>query len=357
MAHVGSVECTVPGLGLALRGERYAPAAPSAKTDEGRWLLLHGWLDNADSFSQLAPRLCAADAAIFGDVVALDMAGHGLSDHRKAPYHVVDFAAEAVAVADELWGKGCRFSVLGHSLGGGVALLVAGGWPDRIIRVAAVESAGALAARAEDAPTSLNKACRRVPSGKSAVFADAAAAAERRATKNVIPDKSFTVVEAAILAKRGLRREGDGVTWRTDPWLLAPSRLRLEREQALAFAAATTAPALVVVARDGAFCRGRRFDPFARATVFLTRLASAALRFAGRVLPLPRALRTARDDFGTLNDMGRRVRALAKGTTAILPTGGHHCHMTEPDAVAAQIVAWARRPDDDASASGETSTR
>jgi len=340
--------------------------------------------------------------------------GRRLAEFRPLRYHVVDFAAEAVAVADELWGKGCRFSVLGHSLGGGVALLVAGGWPDRIIRVAAVESAGALAARAEDAPTSLNKACRRVPSGKSAVFADAAAAAERRATKNVIPDKSFTVVEAAILAKRGLRREGDGVTWRTDPWLLAPSRLRLEREQALAFAAATTAPALVVVARDGAFCRGRRFDPFARATVFLTRLASAALRFAGRVLPLPRALRTARDDFGTLNDMGRRVRALAKGTTAILPTGGHHCHMTErgaasktarqgddtteraaaspadrqgttrlsaprrrprivrlgssvplklerprrrPDAVAAQIVAWARRPDDDASASGETSTR
>lgn len=80
----------MPGLGLALRGERYAPAAPSAKTDEGRWLLLHGWLDNADSFSQLAPRLCAADAAIFGDVVALDMAGHGLSDHRKAPYSAAE---------------------------------------------------------------------------------------------------------------------------------------------------------------------------------------------------------------------------------------------------------------------------
>ena len=155
--------------------------------------------------------------------------GRRLAEFRPLRYHVVDFAAEAVAVADELWGKGCRFSVLGHSLGGGVALLVAGGWPDRIIRVAAVESAGALAARAEDAPTSLNKACRRVPSGKSAVFADAAAAAERRATKNVIPDKSFTVVEAAILAKRGLRREGDGVprgaAFRNSRRTAAPTRI------------------------------------------------------------------------------------------------------------------------------------
>ena len=38
----------------------------------------HGWLDNAASFDFLAPLLSACH------VVALDMPGHGLSDHKSA---------------------------------------------------------------------------------------------------------------------------------------------------------------------------------------------------------------------------------------------------------------------------------
>ena len=67
--------------------------------------------------------------------------------------------------------------------------------------------------------------------------------------------------------------------WRTDPWLLRPSRLRLDPSQGLAFARATTAPALLVLARDGGFARTGRFvDP----SSWIVRVGSA---LAARVRP------------------------------------------------------------------------
>ena len=59
---------------LTLRGKCWGPA-------DGRPVLaLHGWLDNASSFDLVAPALAARGFR----VVALDLAGHGLSDHRPA---------------------------------------------------------------------------------------------------------------------------------------------------------------------------------------------------------------------------------------------------------------------------------
>ena len=39
-------------------------------------IALHGWLDNANSFARLAPKLDGLR------IIALDMAGHGHSGHR-----------------------------------------------------------------------------------------------------------------------------------------------------------------------------------------------------------------------------------------------------------------------------------
>ena len=341
MASTSPVEVAVPG-GLTLRGTRYASDA----SEGGRWLLLHGWLDNSDSFAALAPKLCDADGAAFADVVALDLAGHGLSDHRNGPYHAVDFAADAIYAANELWGEGCSFNVAGHSLGGGVALMVAGAWADRIQRVAAIESAGALAGPAEDVPSSLRKSCRRPPVGGSRrVFKDAADAAQRRAAKNVMADARFTEREALTLTARGLEAIDGGVRWRTDPWLLRPSRLRLDPSQGLAFARATTAPALLVLARDGGFARTGRFvDP----SSWLVRVGSA---LAARVRPSAASFRGL-GGAATLADLSARIRALRLRTVVTLPSGGHHVHLSEPDAVADAFVAWAKAADSEPDAYG-----
>ncbi|MGH8605107.1 MAG: alpha/beta fold hydrolase, partial [Gammaproteobacteria bacterium] len=62
---------------------------PSGRFTAKRWgsdqgaplIALHGWLDNAASFDPLASYLDEFD------LVALDLAGHGLSDHRPKGVH------------------------------------------------------------------------------------------------------------------------------------------------------------------------------------------------------------------------------------------------------------------------------
>ena len=43
----------------------------------------------------------------------------------------------------------------------------------------------------------------------------------------------------------------------------------------------------------------------------------------------------------TLADLSARIRALRRRTVVTLPAGGHHVHLSEPDAVADAFVAWA----------------
>nr|XP_031527660.1 serine hydrolase-like protein 2 isoform X1 [Vicugna pacos] len=76
-------------------------------------LCLHGWLDNANSFDRLIPRL-SKDF----HYVAMDFGGHGLSSHYSPglPYYHQNFVNEVRRVVAAL--KWSRFSLIGHSFGG-----------------------------------------------------------------------------------------------------------------------------------------------------------------------------------------------------------------------------------------------
>lgn len=89
-------------------------------------IALHGWLDNANSFARLAPKLHGLR------IVALDMAGHGHSAHRPAGagYALWDYVYDVLQVAEQLGWK--RFALLGHSLGAIVSLVLAGALPERV---------------------------------------------------------------------------------------------------------------------------------------------------------------------------------------------------------------------------------
>jgi pimeloyl-ACP methyl ester carboxylesterase len=212
--------------------------------DDGvRVLALHGWLDNAATFDRLAPLLCGVR------LVALDLPGHGRSEHRPpgCSYHYVDWIAVVLAAADALgWS---RYALLGHSMGAGIATLVPAVVPERIERVVLIEGLGPLSRAAEEVVRGLREAIvheERAGDAAARIFAtfDAAVAARMAGT-------DLDREAAAILVDRGSERVDGGVRFRHDPRLRLRSRLRLTEDQVLAFVAAISCPVLAVRATAG----------------------------------------------------------------------------------------------------------
>jgi pimeloyl-ACP methyl ester carboxylesterase len=98
-------------------------------------LLLHGIGDSSESWRPLLPTLAERYT-----VIAPDLLGHGQSDKPRADYSV---AAYANGMRDLLEVLGIdRATVVGHSLGGGVAAQLAYQYPDRVERLVLVATGG-----------------------------------------------------------------------------------------------------------------------------------------------------------------------------------------------------------------------
>ncbi|GGL79210.1 hypothetical protein GCM10010129_23620 [Streptomyces fumigatiscleroticus] len=99
-------------------------------------VLIHGIGDSSDTWAELIP-----DLARTHTVIAPDLLGHGASDKPRADYSV---AAYANGVRDLLTTLGIESATLvGHSLGGGVAMQFAYQFPERTERLVLVSSGGA----------------------------------------------------------------------------------------------------------------------------------------------------------------------------------------------------------------------
>jgi pimeloyl-ACP methyl ester carboxylesterase len=98
-------------------------------------LLIHGIGDNSSAWSDIID-LLAPDHT----VIAPDLLGHGLSDKPRADYSV---AAYANAMRDLLSVLGIRrVTVVGHSLGGGVAMQFCYQFPEFVERLVLVSTGG-----------------------------------------------------------------------------------------------------------------------------------------------------------------------------------------------------------------------
>ncbi len=98
-------------------------------------LLLHGIGDSSQTWVPLMRRLARRYT-----VLAPDLLGHGASDKPRADYSV---AAYANGMRDLMEVLGIdRATVVGHSLGGGVAAQIAYQYPDRCERLVLVASGG-----------------------------------------------------------------------------------------------------------------------------------------------------------------------------------------------------------------------
>ena len=209
-------------------------------------LALHGWLDNAGSFDLLAPLLRGCR------VVALDAAGHGLSDFRSADsgYNLWQDVGDLIDVADSLGWQ--RFRFIGHSRGAAIGTLLAGTFPDRVEQMVLIEGGLPLVDPPERAPERLAEALRgrRELAGRTGrVFPDRARAIAERAAGF----SKVTLEAAEILARRSLRETEGGFTWRADQRLKAPSDVRYTIDQVRAFVARATAPVLMFRATRSPF--------------------------------------------------------------------------------------------------------
>lgn len=98
-------------------------------------LLIHGIGDSSETWNDLVPALAKRRT-----VIAPDLLGHGLSDKPRADYSVAGYAC---AMRDLLTVLGIdRVTVVGHSLGGGVAMQFAYQFPERCERLVLVATGG-----------------------------------------------------------------------------------------------------------------------------------------------------------------------------------------------------------------------
>lgn len=225
---------TLPHSGLTLHGYRAGtPAGHPA-------LCLHGWLDNANSFSALIPRLAETEAL---DLVALDLPGHGHSPPLPgATCHYLDYAATVLDILAALdWPSA---HVLGHSLGGALATLVAGTHPNRIDRLVLLDALGPLAAEPDDTVARTRRYLthylhtpnhRVYPTRTSAIT-----------IRTHLADLTWQA--AATLTDRGLAPTRGGYTWRHDPRLTHGLIPAFTEDQVHAYLRAITAPTLLLTA-------------------------------------------------------------------------------------------------------------
>ena len=207
-------------------------------------IALHGWLDNANSFARLAPKLAGLR------IVALDMAGHGLSQHRPvgADYALWDYAHDVLQVAEQLGWE--RFSLMGHSLGAIVSVVLAGAVPERIERLALIDAVVPPGAAAESTAERFGQALQAqlaLSDKRKSVYPSLARGVEVRMNGLVAVSRGA----AELLAQRGLMPVPGGFSWRSDSRLTLPTPLRMTQEQAMSFVHRIACPAHLVVAQDG----------------------------------------------------------------------------------------------------------
>ena len=114
--------------------------------------MLHGWMDVAASFQFVVDAL--ADER---HVIALDWRGFGATDTPAGDtYFFHEYLGDLETVLDALFGAGRGpLDLLGHSMGGNVAMLYSGVRPDKVRRLVNLEGFGMPRSRPEQAPKRL----------------------------------------------------------------------------------------------------------------------------------------------------------------------------------------------------------
>lgn len=201
-------------------------------------VLLHGFLDAAPTFQFLVDELP-------GDwsFVAPDWRGFGDSAGQRSSYWFADYFADLDVLLDRLSPQRPA-TLLGHSMGGNVALLYAGIRPQRVRAVASLEGFGLPRAPTADAAARYAQwldELRAPPRRSHYPSLDAFARTLR------IRNPRLTLERARFVAAAWTRPAGDGFELAADPWHRLVNPVPYRRDEAEAVWRLVEAPVLMVL--------------------------------------------------------------------------------------------------------------
>lgn len=244
-------------------------------------LFLHGWLDHAHSFDWVCRELPAA-----WHQLALDFRGHGDSGHLPAGslYHFSDYLADVDAAANHL--SPGPVHLIGHSMGGAVAMAYAAARPEKVKSLTAIENLGPFGGAAEAAGERLGN-----------FLSDLSKPARRRLYLNLEDavarvkenNSSFSEEIARHLTRYGTRPTSGGIEFTFDPALRRRSAIVYDEAQLLSVCRSVKSPMQVIHGTEGM----------------------------------------------TFDDAEMKTRLAALGNPAVRAVrGGHHVHLDSPGEVA-----------------------
>lgn len=246
---------TLPVRGIDYHVRRWGPCTSTSTSGASAlapMVLVHGWMDVAASY-QFVVDAFSADFMAGRTIIAPDWRGFGLT-RPKAPvdhYQLVDYLADLDQLLDH-YAPGQAVDLVGHSMGGNVAMLYAGARPARIRRLVNLEGFGLAATQPGEAPAryaqwldEIQALARGELDLKHYDSLDGVAQRLRKTNRRLDADKALWLAQhwAAPDADGRWHILGDAAHKVTNPHLFRV-------DEVLALYAAITAPTLAVEASD-----------------------------------------------------------------------------------------------------------
>ena len=257
-------------------------------------VMLHGWQDNAASFTPLFAKL-----AEHYHVIAIDWPGHGLSVPRAADnfYHFIDYVDDLAQLVTLLGQP--KVALVGHSMGALVAVCFAAAFSEQVASLNLIEGLAPLSEATLNTPDRLRQGIQsrqryraRAQQREGRSMATFQQALELRCSVNDLqPEQIQPVVERAVYQRNGRWY------WRHDNRLRCDSLYRMSPEHVQALIAAVSCPVLSIIGQTG---------------------------YRGLKLEQP------------ANQGWQQLKQIEVA-------GGHHCHLQSPERVTEEIVLFSSK--------------
>ena len=219
-------------------------------------ILVHGSRDHARSWDRTARALMDRYC-----VYAVDLRGHGDSAWAfGGNYSIIDYALDLYALGEAI-GR-APYTMIAHSLGGGVTLQYAGTFPEKVERIVTIEGLGRIQWAAQPRRAahvrmrSWMESMRELEGRKPHSYPSLESATGRMMAAN----KYLSPELARHLTETGVREANDGYAWKFDNYIHAGSPYEFNMEDARDLWNQIRSPLLIIWGEDSWGARSETFD-------------------------------------------------------------------------------------------------